>query len=128
MHIEKEAFKVLLNALFDTIKDLLRPHSSLEDIANDFSPQIDAIIKQCQEQGLKYVAGKFKIRYVDEKTFVIFCQLYFQNAENKWQKTESLSPAMDMSYLSSEAFAYLKAHKEKNFDVASPDTENMSEF
>ncbi len=124
MPSKTEAFKIAIDLALDAIKDLLKRNTSLEEIAEDFSPQMDDIIKQYQKQGLSYSAGRFQIRYIDEKSFAVSCILYFKDNDEKWHKATSLSPKMDASYLTSEAWAYLKANREKSFDIAAPEESN----
>ena len=111
----------VIGALFATIKELIRPNSTLEDIANDYSSQMDKIILEQINNGLTYSAGRFMLRYVDEKSFCVGCLLYFKKKDNKWQKIGGLSPKMSADYfLSDNAWTYLCEHKEKTFDISAP--------
>lgn len=92
---------------------------NLEEIAKKYLPQFKNIISQCQNDGLKYQAGRFKFIYVDEKTFVMNFDLYFTDSDGKWINFENTSDSMTLdTWLSSDARIELKKIKEKIFSIA----------
>ena len=114
----RNGVKFLIESAFDTAKKNLCPSMNLEEIAKKYLPQFKNIISQCQNDGLKYQAGRFKIIYVDEKSFVMNFDLYFTDSDGKWINFENTSDAMKLeTWLSSDAQIELKKIKEKIFSI-----------
>ena len=61
--------------------DLFRPDMTLEKISEVVSPRLDDIIKKYEERGLEYSAGKFHVKYADEKHFQLEFEMYFRDEE-----------------------------------------------
>lgn len=115
------AIQEAIAALMETIKELLHPNMALQDIASECSPHMDNIIRKYQQQGLVYSAGKFKIVYVDEVHFAVGFELYFQNAEKKWQQVSDLSKKIKArSYLTENAWNELYQKRIITYDVQAP--------
>lgn len=115
----RNGVKFLIESAFDSTKKNLCPSMNLEEIAKKYLPQFKNIISQCQNDGLKYQAGRFKFIYVDEKSFVMNFDLYFTDSDGKWINFENTSDSMTLdTWLSSDARIELKKIKEKIFSIA----------
>ena len=114
----RNGVKFLIESAFDSVRKNLCPSMNLEEIAKKYLPQFKNIISQCQNDGLKYQAGRFKIIYVDKKSFVMNFDLYFTDSDGKWINFENTSDAMKLeTWLSSDARIELKKIKEKIFSI-----------
>ena len=115
----RNGVKFLIESAFDSVRKNLCPSMNLKEIAKKYLPQFKNIIYQCQNDGLKYQAGRFKIIYFDEKSFVMNFDLYFTDSDGKWINFENTSDAMKLeTWLSSDAKIELKKIKEKIFSIA----------
>ena len=83
MALENKIEKVgeLVDAIKNFFVDLFRPDMTLEKISDVASPRLDDMIKKYEERGLKYSAGKFHVKYADEKHFQLEFEMYFQDVE-----------------------------------------------
>lgn len=89
---------------------------SLEEVNEKYSPKLKNIVEQYQSEGLSYQAGRFKIIYLDDKTFALNFELYFTDSDGKWLNAENTSSALDSEkWLSPSARIYLREKKEKIF-------------
>ena len=120
--VPDDAAKILLESVFDTLKEFFRPNMTFDVIAEKYSPSLDDIIEKYQKEGLTYSAGKFKVAYFDEKSFTLGFELYFQDAAKKWSKVARTSKPYDAKkWLAPETWLELKNIKEKVFDVDAPE-------
>ena len=100
--------------------DLLRPNMTLEKISDVVSPRLDDTIKKYEDRGLKYSAGKFSIKYADEKHFQLEFEMYFQDEEGKWHKCANESEPRDYELLEEGAWKTIKALKIIQFPIEKP--------
>lgn len=123
-----EGKNIFFDAAFDTLKEMLRPNMSLEEIAEDYSDNIDEIILEEEKTGTKFAAGKFKILSVGKENFALEVELYFKDKDGKWIKRQKTSaPMSSKDWLSADAKKILDAEKEKIFDVEAPEVEKNSD-
>lgn len=122
MALEKKIEMVadLLEAAKNFFVDLLRPNMTLEKISEVVSPRLDDTIKKYEERGLKYSAGKFSIKYADEKHFQLEFEMYFQDEEGKWHKCANESDLRDVTLLEVGAWKTIKALKVITFPIEKP--------
>ena len=97
--------------------DLLRPDMTLEKISEVVSPRLDDTIRKYEERGLKYSAGKFHIKYADEKHFRLEFEMYFQDDEGKWHKCANESDLRDVSLLEAGTWKTIQALKVITFPI-----------
>ena len=100
--------------------DLLRPNMTLEKIAEVVSPRLDDTIKKYEERGLKYSAGKFSVKYADEKHFQLEFEMYFQDADGKWHKCANESDLRGYELLEVGAWKTIQALKVITFPIEKP--------
>ena len=100
--------------------DLLRPNMTLEKIAEVVSPRLDDTIKKYEERGLEYSAGKFSVKYADEKHFKLDFEMYFRDDEGKWHKCANESEDRDSTLLEEGAWKTVKALKIITFPIEKP--------
>ena len=100
--------------------DLFRPNMTLEKISEVVSPRLDDTIKKYEERGLEYSAGKFGIKYADEKHFQLEFEMYFRDEEGKWHKCANESDLRDATLLEEGAWKTIKALKTITFPIEKP--------
>ncbi|MBR1647637.1 MAG: hypothetical protein IJ685_12820 [Selenomonadaceae bacterium] len=110
----------LLEAAKNFFIDLFRPDMTLEKIADVVSPRLDDTIKKYESRGLKYSAGKFSVKYVDEKHFNLEFEMYFQDEEGKWHKCANESEPRDSTLLEDGAWKTIQALKVITFPIEKP--------
>ena len=110
----------LVEAAKDFFIDLFRPNMTLEKISDVVSPRLDDMIKKQEERGLKYSAGKFHVKYADEKHFQLEFEMYFQDEEGKWHKCSNESDKRDSDLLEAGAWKTVKALKTITFPIEKP--------
>ena len=110
----------LVVAAKDFFIDLFRPDMTLEKISEVVSPRLDDTIKKYEDRGLKYSAGKFSVKYADEKHFQLEFEMYFQDQENKWHKCANESDLRDATLLEAGAWKTIQALKVITFPIEKP--------
>ena len=114
----------LIEAKIEELDKFLFPNISLDDIAEKYSPHVDEVITKNEADGVKFSAGKFKIAAVDDKSFALSYELYFQDADKNWIKVANTTSALDPRlWLSKEAWAELQGVSEKLYDVTAPESD-----
>ena len=122
MALEKKIEMVadLVEAAKNFFVDLFRPNMTLEKIAEVVSPRLDDTIKKYERNGLTYSAGKFSVKYADEKHFNLEFEMYFQDIEGKWHKCANESENRDAVLLEEGAWKTIKALKIITFPIEKP--------
>lgn len=122
MALEKKIEMVadLVEAAKNFFVDLFRPNMTLEKISEVVSPRLDDTIKKYERNGLTYSAGKFSIKYADEKHFKLDFEMYFQDIEGKWHKCANESDARDAMLLEEGTWKTIKALKIITFPIEKP--------
>ena len=110
----------LIEAAKNFFVDLFRPDMTLEKISDVVSPRLDDTIKKYEAQGLEYSAGKFSIKYADEKHFQLEFEMYFRDAEGKWHKCANESDLRDVSLLEAGTWKTIQALKVITFPIEKP--------
>jgi len=110
----------LVEATKNFFIDLFRPNMTLEKISEVVSPRLDDTIKKYESRGLQYSAGKFSIKYGDEKHFQLEFEMYFQDAEGKWHKCANESDLRDATLLEAGAWKTIQALKVITFPIEKP--------
>ena len=114
----------LIETAKDFFIDLLRPNMTLEKISDVVSPRLDDAIRKYEARGLKYSAGKFSVKYADEKHFQLEFEMYFQDDEGKWHKCANESELRDAELLEAGAWKTIKALKVITFPIEKPKSQN----
>lgn len=122
MALEKKIEMVtdLLESAKNFFVDLLRPNMTLEKISEVVSPRLDDTIKKYERNGLTYSAGKFSVKYADEKHFKLEFEMYFQDSDGKWHKCANESDDRDAALLEEGAWKTIKALKIITFPIEKP--------
>ncbi len=110
----------LVEAAKNFFVDLFRPDMTLEKISEVVSPRLDDTIKKYEARGLEYSAGKFHIKYADEKHFQLEFEMYFRDEEGKWHKCANESDLRDYTLLEAGAWKTIKALKIITFPIEKP--------
>ena len=117
MALDKKSIDMAVESVKDFFKNLINPNMTLEDIADVASPRLDDLIKKHEESGLIYSAGKFHIKYADEKHFQLEFEMYFKDAEDKWHKVANESELRELDLLEDGAAKTLTALKDVTFPI-----------
>lgn len=112
----------LVEAAKNFFIDLFRPDMTLEKISEVVSPRLDEAIKKYEARGLEYSAGKFHVKYADEKHFQLEFEMYFRDAEGKWHKCANESEKRDATLLEAGAWKTIQALKVITFPIEKPKT------
>ena len=120
MEINQEAINTIVEMVKKFFKDLIKPDMTIEKIAEIASPQLDKIIEQNEEKGLKYSAGKFKIEYADDTHFTLEFEMYFKDDAGKWYKAANKSELRDAELIEPSSWKTLKALKVIEFPIGAP--------
>lgn len=110
----------LVEAAKNFFVDLLRPNMTLEKISDVVSPRLDEMIRKQEAAGLKYSAGKFSVKYADEKHFQLEFEMYFQDADGKWHKCANESELRGCELLEVGAWKTIQALKVITFPIEKP--------
>ena len=124
MALENKIEKVadFVEAAKNFFVDLFRPDMTLEKISDVVSPRLDDTIKKYEARGLEYSAGKFSIKYADEKHFQLEFEMYFRDEEGKWHKCANESDLRDYTLLEAGAWKTIQALKVITFPIEKPKT------
>ena len=112
----------LVEAAKNFFIDLFRPDMTFEKISDVISPRLDDAIKKYEARGLEYSAGKFSIKYADEKHFQLEFEMYFRDEEGKWHKCANESELRDATLLEAGTWKTLQALKVITFPIEKPKT------
>lgn len=121
MALDKKSIDMAIESVKDFFKNLINPNMTLEDIADVASPRLDDLIKAHEEKGLAYSAGKFHIKYADEKHFQLEFEMYFKGEDGKWHKVANESELRDLKLLEEGAAKTLAALKTITFPIEPPE-------
>ena len=110
----------LVEAAKNFFVDFFRPDMTLEKISEVVSPRLDDMIKKQERNGLKYSAGKFSVKYADERHFQLEFEMYFQDIEGKWHKCANESDLRDAELLEVGAWKTIQALKVITFPIEKP--------
>ena len=121
-----EVAKVAVESVKDFFKNLINPNMTLEDIADVASPRLDELIKKQEADGLTYSAGKFHVKYADEKHFQLEFEMYFKDKEDKWHKVANESELRELKLLEEGAAKTLEKLKVITFPIEPPEKSSTS--
>ena len=122
MALDKKSVEMVVESVKGFFEDLLKPNMTLEKIAEVASPRLDEIINNNEAKGNKFSAGKFSVKYLDEKNFQLEFEMYFKDTEGKWYKSANESEPRDAAkLLDPKAWETLKALKVITFPIEAPE-------
>ncbi len=121
MAITKQSMDMVIESVKDFFKNLINPNMKIEDIAEVVASRLDNVIIEHEKQGLHYSAGKFYIKYIDEKNFQLQFEMFFKDNDDKWHKLANESELRDMSLLEIGAAKTLDKLKVIEFPISAPE-------
>ncbi len=127
MALDKKSVEMVVETVKDFFKNLLKPDMTLDTIAEVASPRLDEIISKNEEKGLKYSAGKFTVKCLDEDHFGLEFEMYFKDADGKWYKTGNESEPRDSELLDPKAWQTLQSLKVITFPIENSKEEKAEE-
>ena len=116
-----------INALIDSavsfIENLFKTKArTLDEFAKSSSAEIDKIILKKMSEGNEFIAGRFKIFFVDDAAFKFSFEVYLNSPKEKdYIHLTGTSKAISMSCLQESAQAELKAETEISYEIEEPD-------
>ena len=121
--------KDILADVFRSVSKLLTSSMELDEFKEIYTKPLDRIILSEEKRtGNKFVGGEFKIFYIDARSFGLSYSLYFQNAQQEWQKMSAKSDAVDTYHLSAEALRELGEKRTIIYDVEEPSAEARKQY
>lgn len=108
------------SAIDNFLSVVIKRDMEIDELAKLYSPKLDDIIRKEMSNGLDYVGGNFNLAYLDEKTFELSFELFFQDAEKNWVKKESKSKPQPIIYLTETALKELRMEKLISFEIDPP--------
>ena len=121
MAITKQSINMAFETVKDFFKNLINPNMKIEDIADVVSSRLDDVIIEHEKKGLHYSAGKFYIKYIDDKNFQLEFEMFFKDDENKWHKLSNESELREMKLLETGAAATIEKLKVIEFPISAPE-------
>lgn len=121
MAITKQSMNMAIETVKDFFKNLINPNMRIEDIADVVSSRLDDVIIEHEKQGLHYSAGKFYIKFADEKHFQLQFEMFFRDIDDKWHKLANESELRDLSLLEIGAAKTLEKLKVIEFPISAPE-------
>ena len=112
-----EVAKVAVEVAKDFFKNLIKPNMKIEDIKEVAMPRLIELIEKHEKKGLQYSAGKFHVRYADDKHFQLEFEMYFKDDEDKWHKVGNESELRDFELLEDGAAKTLKSLNVVTFPI-----------
>lgn len=112
-----ETAKIVAESVKDFFKNLIKPNMKIEDIKEVAMPRLEELVKKNEQSGLQYSAGKFHVKYADEKNFQLEFEMYFKDNEDKWHKIANESELRSFDLLEEGAAKTLKALKVVTFPI-----------
>ncbi len=112
-----ETAKIAVESVKDFFKNLLKPNMKIEDIKEVAMPRLIELIEKQEKNGLQYSAGKFHVKYADEKHFQLEFEMYFKDDDDKWHKVGNESELRDFELLEAGAAKTLKALNVVTFPI-----------
>lgn len=105
----------------DALENLLRHEMSLDEIAKVYNDELDKmIIAEVNSTGKTYVGGAFYIRYIDDTSFGMSVEMYFQNEKKEWSKKANESKPQSVKFLNLEARNELREKQEVKYEIDPP--------
>ena len=92
----------------------------IDELAKVYSEELDKIILKEMDNNLSYVGGNFHMDYINEKTFGLSFELFFQDENKEWVKKAATSKPQPKNYLTYDAFAELRESKKISFEIDPP--------
>ena len=112
-----EVAKVAVEVAKDFFKNLIKPNMKIEDIKEVAMPRLIELIEKHEKEGLQYSAGKFHVKYADDKHFQLEFEMYFKDDEDKWHKVGNESELRDFELLEDGAAKTLKSLNVVTFPI-----------
>lgn len=114
------------NVIESFLSVVIKRDMEIDELAKLYSAKLDEIIRKEIGNNLSYVGGTFNLSYLDEKSFELSFELFFQDAEKDWVKKESKSTPQPISYLTDNAVKELRTEKVISFEVDQPKIQEPS--
>ena len=114
------------NVIESFLSVVIKRDMEIDELAKLYSAKLDEIIRKEIGNNLSYVGGTFNLSYLDEKSFELSFELFFQDAEKDWVKKESTSTPQPISYLTDNAVKELRTEKVISFEVDPPKIQEPS--
>lgn len=124
------AFDKLVGDIVNFVENLFaKKQLTVDEFASSSSKEIDRIILKKMNEGNEFVAGRFKLNYLDDETFNFSFDIYLKNPKEKdYMRINGNSKIISMTRLKPEAFQELKLKKEIAFEIEEPQTDAYAQI
>ena len=113
------------NVIESFLSVIIKRDMEIDELAKLYSAKLDDLIRKEIANNLSYVGGTFNISYLDEKSFYLSFELFFQDAEKAWVKKESKSTPQPVSYLTETAVKELRDENVISFEIDPPEVQGL---
>lgn len=121
------SFSGLIDSTVSFIENLFKTQErTLDEFAKSSSEEIDKIVLKKMSEGNEFIAGRFKIFFVDNDTFKFSFEVYLNSPKEKdYVHLTGTSKSISMSRLQESAKAELMAEKEISYEIEEPKSDTF---
>ena len=120
----------LIDSAVSFIENLFKTKArTLDEFAKSSSAEIDKIILKKMSEGNEFIAGRFKIFFVDDANFKFSFEVYFNAPKEKdYVHLTGTSKPISMLCLQESAQTELKAEKEISYEIEEPNADTFKKI
>ena len=124
------AFDKFVNDVVGFVENLFKkPEVSLDEFASKSSKEIDKIILKKMKEGNEFIAGRFKLMFLNDLNFCFSFDIYLKNPNDKdYMRINGSSKVISMERLQVDARAELKQKKEIAYEIEEPQSGKYSQI
>lgn len=122
------AFDRFVNEVVDFVEKLFSDKKlDLDEFAKSSSKEIDKIILKKIKEGNEFIAGRFKLMFIDDKNFCFSFDVYLKHpTKSDYTRLNGASKPISVTRLQDEAYAELKRLKEISYEIEEPESDKYS--
>ena len=124
------AFDRFVNEVVDFVENLFsRKKLNLDEFAKSSSKEIDKIILKKITEGNEFIAGRFKLMFIDDKNFCFSFDVYLKHpTKDDYTRLNGASKPISVTRLQDEAYEELKRLKEISYEIDEPESDKYSQI
>ncbi len=124
------AFDRFVNEVVDFVEKLFSDKKlDLDEFAKSSSKEIDKIILKKIKEGNEFIAGRFKLMFIDDKNFCFSFDVYLKHpTKSDYTRLNGASKPISVTRLQDEAYAELKRLKEISYEIEEPESDKYSQI
>lgn len=123
-------FDKLVGDIVNFVENLFaKKQLTVDEFASSSSKEIDRIILKKMNEGNEFIAGRFKLNYLNDETFNFSFDIYLKHPKaTDYMRINGNSKIISMTRLKPEAFQELKLKKEIAFEIEEPQTDAYAQI